>query len=71
MVARAGLPVAPPAEITPERFIALMAKDKKAEKGAIKFILLEAIGRAVYNRAAPPELLDATLSAGAGLAAAR
>jgi 3-dehydroquinate synthase len=68
MIARAGLPVTPPVEITPERFIALMAKDKKSEKGAIKFILLEAIGRAVYNRTAPSELLDATLTAGARLA---
>jgi 3-dehydroquinate synthase len=68
LVARAGLPVAPPDDMTPEQFIALMAKDKKAEKGSMKFILLEAIGRSIYNRTAPPELLEATLTAGPRLA---
>jgi 3-dehydroquinate synthase len=68
LIARAGLPVAPPPQLSPERFLTLMAKDKKAERGAIKFILLQGIGQALYNRSVPPELLDATLNAGARLA---
>ena len=68
IIARAGLPVEPPGDLTPERFISLMAKDKKSEKGSIKFILLEAIGRSVFNRTAPTEALNATLTAGSRLA---
>ncbi|HWK55496.1 MAG TPA: 3-dehydroquinate synthase [Hyphomicrobiales bacterium] len=69
LLERAELPVVPPA-IAPDRFLALMAKDKKAEQGAIKFILLEAIGKAVFNRSAPADALSATLQAGSRLAQA-
>jgi 3-dehydroquinate synthase len=40
-----------------------MRGDKKAERGQIRFIVLEAIGRAA-RRAVPDEVLDATLAAG-------
>ena len=45
LVARAGLPVKGPA-IAPERLVELMAVDKKAAAGKVRFILLDAIGRA-------------------------
>jgi 3-dehydroquinate synthase len=48
LVARAGLPVQGPA-LAPERYLDLMAVDKKAAAGKLRFILLEAIGRAVVR----------------------
>jgi len=45
LLARSGLPVAGPA-IAPERLIELMAGDKKAAAGKVRFVLLEAVGRA-------------------------
>jgi 3-dehydroquinate synthase len=53
LIRRAGLPVAGPA-LAPERMLELMAVDKKAAKGKVRFILLEAIGRAAL-RADPGE----------------
>jgi 3-dehydroquinate synthase len=48
LVARAGLPVEGPA-IAIDRYLELMAVDKKSAGGKIRFILLEAIGRAVLR----------------------
>jgi 3-dehydroquinate synthase len=45
LLRRAGLPVAGPA-LSAERMLELMAVDKKAAKGRVRFIVLEAIGRA-------------------------
>jgi len=45
LVRRAGLPIAAPA-LAPERLIELMALDKKAAKGRMRFVVLESIGRA-------------------------
>jgi len=45
LVRRAGLPIAGPA-LAPERLIELMALDKKAAKGRMRFVVLESIGRA-------------------------
>jgi len=45
LVRRAGLPIAGPA-LPPERLIELMALDKKAAKGRMRFVVLESIGRA-------------------------
>lgn len=45
LIARAGLPTAGPA-LAPERLMDLMAVDKKAARGELRFVLLEAIGRA-------------------------
>ncbi len=45
LVRRAGLPLAGPA-LAPERLIELMALDKKAAKGRMRFVVLESIGRA-------------------------
>jgi len=48
LVARAGLPVEGPA-LSPERYLELMAGDKKSAGGQIRFVLLEAVGRAVLR----------------------
>jgi 3-dehydroquinate synthase len=46
LLRRSGLPIAAPA-LPFERWMALMAQDKKVAAGAIRFILLEALGWAV------------------------
>jgi len=66
IIARAGLPVAPP-PLSEPTFIGFMAKDKKADQGKIRFILLEALGKAVVKGDIPPAKLSATLTAGGAL----
>ena len=44
LVRRAGLPTRGP-EIAPERLRELMAGDKKAARGRLRFVVLEALGR--------------------------
>jgi len=56
LVARAELPVAGPAELPPERYLELMAVDKKVAHGRVRFVMLETIGRAAL-RADPGERL--------------
>jgi 3-dehydroquinate synthase len=67
LILAAGLPVSPP-KIDENTFLRLMGKDKKADQGNLKFILLAAIGRAVIESAVPPEVLSKTLQAGPALA---
>jgi len=43
---RAGLPVHGPAELLPERYLELMAHDKKVIDGRLRLILLRKIGSA-------------------------
>ena len=62
-----GMPVLPPADITTERYLDLMASDKKAEQGQLRFILLEAIGRGAVVGGVDPILLSETLEAGEDL----
>ena len=58
-----GLPAIPPTDIGVEQYLDLMASDKKAEQGRIRFILLQAIGRAMVTADADPDLLEQTLTA--------
>lgn len=58
-----GMPVIPPADISVEQYLDLMASDKKAEQGQIRFILLKAIGEAVIEGGVDPQLLQETLQA--------
>jgi len=44
LIGRAGLPTAGP-DLTPDRYLELMAVDKKAANSRIRFVVLEAIGR--------------------------
>ncbi|MEQ9546712.1 MAG: 3-dehydroquinate synthase [Marinobacter sp.] len=61
LVARAGLPLLPPAEMTPEHFMDLMAVDKKNVDGALRLVLLRSLGDAFVTADASPENLGATL----------
>jgi 3-dehydroquinate synthase len=58
LTARARLPVAPPA-IPVQRWLELIARDKKVADGAVRFILLSALGRGVVTSA----VSDADLAA--------
>jgi 3-dehydroquinate synthase len=66
LVASAGLPVRVPPEAATPALLQAMLRDKKNEGGAVRFILLERIGKAVIQKA-PLELagrvIDATRSA--------
>ena len=62
-----GMPAVPPAGITAPRYLELMAADKKAQQGRIRFILLRAIGAASITTEVEPALLEATLHAGDNL----
>jgi 3-dehydroquinate synthase len=61
LILRARLPVAPPALSLP-RWRELLARDKKVEAGAIRFILLAALGRAMINSDVADLELAAVLS---------
>jgi 3-dehydroquinate synthase len=63
LMQRAGLPVVPPAEMTPAQFIEHMAIDKKVIDGRLRLVLLRAIGEAVVTDDYPKEVLQATLAA--------
>ena len=63
LIARAGLPVAGPACLPVDRYLELMAVDKKAARGKTRFILLERLGSAVLRGDIPEPLIQATLVA--------
>jgi len=48
LIAAAGLPIAPP-KIAAERWLALMRRDKKVAGGAMRFVLLAELGRALVG----------------------
>jgi 3-dehydroquinate synthase len=58
---QAGLPIVAPS-LGAEKYLQLMGLDKKVQGGKIRFVLLEAIGRAIVSEV-PPELLRQTLDA--------
>lgn len=62
LLQRAGLPVMPPAGMTPEIFLEHMAVDKKVEKGRIRLVLLDALGSARLCDDYPPDRLHQTLA---------
>ena len=61
LIIRAGLPDAPPTGMSGERFLELMAVDKKAEGGKLRLVLQQAIGKAVVTDAVPMDSLRRTL----------
>ncbi len=61
LIERAGLPVQPPA-LGVDRYLQLMRVDKKAEAGAIRFVLLEAVGKAGLH-AVPDAVIAEVLQA--------
>jgi 3-dehydroquinate synthase len=60
LLARLALPVDPPA-LGAERYLELMAQDKKVDAGRMRFVLLEALGRATIRTDVPPAELRALL----------
>ncbi|XVJ71033.1 MAG: 3-dehydroquinate synthase [Rhizobacter sp.] len=64
LVARAGLPVRGP-DLGADRYLDLMAVDKKAEGGEIRFVVIESMGRAAM-RPVPETLVRETLAACVG-----
>lgn len=63
LIEKARLPIRPPPEMGPERFIELMAIDKKVRNGRLNLILLEGIGRGIIRSDFSPEALKACLTA--------
>ncbi|MGB1271355.1 MAG: 3-dehydroquinate synthase [Endozoicomonas sp.] len=49
LLERARLPVSPPRDMTPERFLELMSVDKKVMDGQLRLVLLESVGKAVID----------------------
>ncbi len=62
LLRKAHLPIRSPAQLTPDRMLELMAVDKKAKDGAIRLVLLKAIGRAVVTSAYDYPALKDTLA---------
>ena len=68
LIARAGLPVCPPASISMPQFLALMAKDKKATDSGLRFVLLDGTpGASELVSEVPVAKIKETLAAGAAL----
>ena len=61
LVARAKLPVAPP-RLPLDRWLDLMGHDKKVEAGVVRFVLLDALGRATVRAGVPREALASVLT---------
>ncbi|MCB1802252.1 MAG: 3-dehydroquinate synthase [Gammaproteobacteria bacterium] len=64
LIAAAGLPTTPPAEVPPARFAELMAVDKKVMDGQLRLVLMHDIGRSVISADFDPAILDRTLHSG-------
>jgi 3-dehydroquinate synthase len=65
LISRAGLPVAPPPDLTADRLLELMAVDKKVQQGRVRLVLLRSIGESLVTDRFDPALLRATLDAAA------
>ncbi len=61
ILAATGLPLTPPETLTSDRFLELMAVDKKVRAGKLTLVLLQGIGKGVIRSDIPAELLLATL----------
>ena len=64
LFARAKLPVVPPsvAEMSNEKYLGLMAGDKKVQAGTVRLVLLKTIGKAYVTGDYPQALLEQTLT---------
>ena len=61
LLERAGLPIAPPDNVSPEEMRKHMARDKKARDGKLRLVLPKSIGQAVVTDQFDDKLLQATL----------
>jgi 3-dehydroquinate synthase len=57
LLARFGLPLCAPG-VDVQKALAAMALDKKAQGGAVRWVLLENVGRTVIRRDVPPSLVE-------------
>ena len=64
LLEKSGLPVKSPDEMTIQKFMDIMAIDKKVDRGIIKFILLKKLGEAIITSDYDPDLLKQTLKEG-------
>jgi 3-dehydroquinate synthase len=55
LIAAAGLPVEPPASLSSERFLELMAVDKKVLDGVMRLVLMQGLGHSVISDEASSE----------------
>ena len=62
LVSRAGLPIRAP-QLARERWHELISLDKKSAAGRVRFVLLDAIGRASLRADVDPRLVDETIAA--------
>jgi shikimate kinase/3-dehydroquinate synthase len=69
LLARAALPVRGPA-MAPERYLELMALDKKAARGRTRFVLLERIGQATVQADVDVQLVRDAIAAASPSASA-
>jgi len=67
LLTRAGLPVAPPVEISRQRFLDLMSVDKKVDDRGLRLVLMDAIGSAKVSSDFDRQLLNETLDCELGL----
>jgi 3-dehydroquinate synthase len=65
---RGHLPLEPPPDLTPARFLEIMSRDKKNVGGQIRLVLLEGLGTAVVTGSYPEDALLATLAEGSAAA---
>jgi 3-dehydroquinate synthase len=63
LLQQAGLPTEPPSEMDEQRFMELMAVDKKVVDSGLRLVLLKAIGKAIVTADYQPGLLSETLNA--------
>jgi len=61
LIKRAGLPIQGP-RLETEHYLTLMARDKKVQEGAIRFVLLEALGKACLRSDVSTEDIVAVLA---------
>ncbi len=63
LIRAAGLPTQPPSGIGTDRFLELMAVDKKVLDGRLRLVLLNGIGKALVTDGFPLQVLRETLAA--------
>ncbi|MCG8487615.1 MAG: 3-dehydroquinate synthase [Chromatiales bacterium] len=66
LIGRAKLPITPPKTLTPERFLELMAVDKKVMDGKLRLVLLKKIGQSLVTDDFDLQKLEQTLQHYAG-----
>ncbi len=62
LLTKAGLPIRARGPIPRQRLMEFLARDKKVADGALRFVLLEGIGRAKPGQTVLPEVLEVALS---------